>query len=113
MPTTATGPVQCEHLIRGSTWSGILSGVLVISSRRRHTRLVSDWSSDVCSSVFCLRSEKHKSEVQSLTNIVCRLLLENHRECVSIPVTNRRTISRSDGSCTITHFTLSAEFVID
>src|SRR5262249_56079764 len=33
-----------------------LDGVLVFffSSRRRHTRLVSDWSSDVCSSdLFC------------------------------------------------------------
>src|SRR5258706_14888992 len=37
-------------------------------SRRRHTRLVSDWSSDVCSS-------DHTSELQSLTNVVCRLLL--------------------------------------
>src|SRR5437016_6359597 len=26
------------------------------SSRRRHTRLVSDWSSDVCSSDLCLES---------------------------------------------------------
>src|SRR5258706_8643370 len=41
------------------------------SSRRRHTRLVSDWSSDVCSS----GSEEHTSELQSLTNLVCRLLL--------------------------------------
>src|SRR3989339_42360 len=29
------------------------------------------WSSDVCS-----RSEEHTSELQSLTNLVCRLLLE-------------------------------------
>src|SRR5438093_1826331 len=103
------------------------------SSRRRHTRLVSDWSSDVCSSDLpgsklvmsragefgneamienniCeqanklveqkgnaagnqpnggskerdqhhaelggFRSEEHTSELQSLTNLVCRLLLE-------------------------------------
>src|SRR5438046_7123317 len=98
------------------------------SSRRRHTRLVSDWSSDVCSSDLDLgearkprphdeplpvagkltrelleeprpdraraderhvapehvpelrRSEEHTSELQSLTNLVCRLLLEKkHR----------------------------------
>src|SRR5438046_8145500 len=75
------------------------------SSRRRHTRLVSDWSSDVCSSDLgrergrhrdlrarsgaartehdrllgdheLPRSEEHTSELQSLTNLVCRLLLE-------------------------------------
>src|SRR5258706_7130767 len=40
------------------------------SSRRRHTRLVSDWI-QTCA----LRSEEHTSELQSLTNLVCRLLL--------------------------------------
>src|SRR5438046_6285564 len=71
------------------------------SSRRRHTRLVSDWSSDVCSSdlnsvqtgtyggsphvnVRCVnsgvRSEEHTSELQSLTNLVCRLLLEKKKK---------------------------------
>src|SRR3954466_11858311 len=41
------------------------------SSRRRHTRLSCDWSSDVCSSD---RSEEHTSELQSHDNLVCRLL---------------------------------------
>src|SRR5438046_8295492 len=93
------------------------------SSRRRHTRLVSDWSSDVCSSdlgeqpnfsgswIFNKsgsgwlvkaranssgflpfkdiaaaknptnsRSEEHTSELQSLTNLVCRLLLEKKKK---------------------------------
>src|SRR5438093_9387792 len=71
------------------------------SSRRRHTRLVSDWSSDVCSSDLCVevsarvragyncsdsslvlgdRSEEHTSELQSLTNLVCRLLLEKKKK---------------------------------
>src|SRR5438093_9141059 len=105
------------------------------SSRRRHTRLVSDWSSDVCSSDLARgvglgpraqghrgirrsgdrdqaaarslrrararvgermsvthdevrriarlaeldRSEEHTSELQSLTNLVCRLLLEKKK----------------------------------
>src|SRR3989339_369621 len=35
------------------------------------------WSSDVCS-----RSEEHTSELQSLTNLVCRLLLEKQQEDV-------------------------------
>src|SRR5438046_3588174 len=74
------------------------------SSRRRHTRLVSDWSSDVCSSDLQAelrrtqaqrelslaqrrlvaeiqsRSEEHTSELQSLTNLVCRLLLEKKKD---------------------------------
>src|SRR5258706_16445132 len=49
-----------------------LHDALPISSRRRHTRLVSDWSSDVCSSDQIGRAT---SELQSLTNLVCRLLL--------------------------------------
>src|SRR5437016_6648152 len=78
------------------TWKG--STLFFFSSRRRHTRLVSDWSSDVCSSDLATkattgsasspppalrspsasasRSEEHTSELQSLTNLVCRLLLE-------------------------------------
>src|SRR3989339_19701 len=34
----------------------------------------SAWKKDVCS-----RSEEHTSELQSLTNIVCRLLLEKNK----------------------------------
>src|SRR2546421_7908906 len=66
-------------------------------SRRRHTRSDRDWSSDVCSSdrkstrlnsshdqisyaVFCLRSEEHTSELQSRSDLVCRLLLEKKKE---------------------------------
>src|SRR3989339_1345981 len=63
---------------------------IFFSSRRRHTRLVSDWSSDVCSSDLMIRHTRlvsdwssdvcssdleHTSELQSLTNLVCRLLL--------------------------------------
>src|ERR1039457_7372514 len=68
------------------------------SSRRRHTRLQGDWSSDVCSSdllllpfcfsqaarLFCCwpcnRSEEHTSELQSPCNLVCRLLLEKKKK---------------------------------
>src|SRR5260221_1144615 len=71
---------QAEDGIRDWSVTGVQTCALPIdrkstrlnSSRRRHTRLVSDWSSDVCSSD---RSEEHTSELQSLTNLVCRLLL--------------------------------------
>src|SRR3989454_10514194 len=48
-------------------------------SRRRHTRLQGDWSSDVCSSD---RSEEHTSELQSPCNLVCRLLLRSEERRV-------------------------------
>src|SRR2546421_2077023 len=38
-----------------------------------------DWSSDVCSS----RSEEHTSELQSRSDLVCRLLLEKERPIVN------------------------------
>src|SRR6266446_9348623 len=74
------------------------------SSRRRHTILQGDWSSDVCSSDLgsrcrrgsnssrsrrrsCCRSdtarersEEHTSELQSPCNLVCRLLLEKKKK---------------------------------
>src|ERR1039458_10334850 len=52
-------------------------------SRRRHTRCLSDWSSDVCSSDLT-------SELQSLRHLVCRLLLavfETHRVVGLTPAT--------------------------
>src|SRR2546430_5669027 len=72
------------------------------SSRRRHTRFDCDWSSDVCSSdlerfskalrsevvhrkandrklLRKERSEEHTSELQSQSNLVCRLLLEKKK----------------------------------
>src|SRR5437763_12346908 len=71
------------------------------SSRRRHTRYIGDWSSDVCSSDLVLalrcgpchrrsrdvaeyhpgsRSEEHTSELQSPMYLVCRLLLEKKKQ---------------------------------
>src|ERR1019366_7396367 len=38
------------------------------------------WRTDVCS-----RSEEHTSELQSLTNLVCRLLLENKHPVIDQP----------------------------
>src|SRR5256885_11989620 len=82
------------------------------SSRRRHTRLQGDWSSDVCSSdlhvkareqlahvaqvqlelqlaasrvfgpLLLDRSEEHTSELQSPCNLVCRLLLEKKKQSI-------------------------------
>src|SRR3989339_1901061 len=61
---------QAEDGIRDWSVTGVQTCALPII---RHTRLVSDWSSDVCSS-------DHTSELQSLTNLVCRLLLETKEQ---------------------------------
>src|SRR5260221_5943488 len=68
------------------------------SSRRRHTRSLCDWSSDVCDrkstrlnsshtvisyAVFCLRSEEHTSELQSHSDLICRLLLDINKSCLT------------------------------
>src|SRR5260221_1626019 len=64
------------------------------SSRRRHTRSLCDWSSGrvdrkstrlnsshtvISYAVFCLRSEEHTSELQSHSDLVCRLLLDKKK----------------------------------
>src|SRR2546430_8401564 len=84
--------------------------IFFFSSRRRHTIFDCDWSSDVCSSDLVarphpalagpdlhrrrhrhrlgdLRSEEHTSELQSQSNLVCRLLLEKKKK------KDRQTIS--------------------
>src|SRR2546421_6255224 len=42
-----------------------------------------DWSSDVCSSD---RSEEHTSELQSRSDLVCRLLLETKDQTCALPI---------------------------
>src|SRR2546421_8079100 len=52
-----------------------------------------DWSSDVCSSD---RSEEHTSELQSRSDLVCRLLLEKKKTNMLTPDTIRTRIPTSD-----------------
>src|SRR2546430_3885710 len=81
------------------------------SSRRRHTRFDCDWSSDVCSSDLqpgrqsaqrsntamlstwaVWRSEEHTSELQSQSNLVCRLLLEKKKNFSDYLAAVRQTV---------------------
>src|SRR5258706_8612232 len=48
--------LQAEDGIRDWSVTGLQTCAFFFSSRRRHTRLVSDWSSDVCSSDLALLS---------------------------------------------------------
>src|SRR2546430_8909181 len=95
------------------------------SSRRRHTRFDCDWSSDVCSSDLLLRhgreelldarplgppvsvaeldqrrSEEHTSELQSQSNLVCRLLLEKKKKTQGFPSSIHQTCARRQAICT-------------
>src|SRR5258706_12193858 len=75
--------------MRNCAASGVQLFAFLFSSRRRHTRLVSDWNSDVCSSdLKQKRSEEHPSELQSLTNLVCRLLLGSEEHTSEIQSLN-------------------------
>src|ERR1019366_5073031 len=59
----------------------------------------SAWSSDVCS-----RSEEHTSELQSLTNLVCRLLLETKHQVRAIAHPVGHTIGlRQFARCVVLH----------
>src|SRR5260221_4686345 len=110
------------------------------SSRRRHTRSLCDWSSDVCSSdlgqcgecscrriprndpagnppeahhligetssrdqTVYARSEEHTSELQSHSDLVCRLLLEKKKIVAkNFPdVTDARARMRESAQCVL------------
>src|SRR5258706_9407604 len=47
-------------------------GFFFFSSRRRHTRLVSDWSSDVCSSDLTVKSVTEKPQLVALAGTMTR-----------------------------------------
>src|SRR5256885_3592748 len=97
------------------------------SSRRRHTRLQGDWSSDVCSSDLhhgavpaqdhpCRgprqphrdRSEEHTSELQSPCNLVCRLLLEKKKNIPNTHIDFTESSAFTDITCsaalTLSHY---------
>src|SRR5438034_8164882 len=94
-----------------------------LSSRRRHTISLCDWSSDVCSSdlrtksptflsggcakkasrwsgprtAMMARSEEHTSELQSHSDLVCRLLLEKKKRPDDADEVLVRVLRRGEG----------------
>src|SRR5260221_9553079 len=97
---------QAEDGIRDHCVTGVQTCSFFFSSRRRHTRSLCDWSSDVCSSHLkassipdrhhpppaaysgsslagneeALNRGEHTSELQSHSDLVCRLLLEKKKK---------------------------------
>src|SRR5256885_13051262 len=58
MLCTESGVMMCQMTVGRSGWI-----VFFFSSRRRHTRLQGDWSSDVCSSDLCSEATGGANEV--------------------------------------------------
>src|SRR5258706_10058477 len=64
-----------------SSASGTVTpGITVAQTLRRNNRMTMITSTIVKPSVNSTRSEEHTSELQSLTNLVCRLLLEKKKK---------------------------------
>src|SRR5260221_2246680 len=59
--------------ICAASWRAAM--VTVVATDRKSTRLNSSHTV-ISYAVFCLRSEEHTSELQSHSDLVCRLLLE-------------------------------------
>src|SRR2546421_1399735 len=79
-PYTTLFRSQAEDGIRYLIVTGVQTCALPISSRRdrKSTRLNSSHD-QISYAVFCLRSEEHTSELQSRSDLVCRLLLEKKK----------------------------------
>src|SRR2546421_4906636 len=64
---------QAEDGIRDLIVTGVQTCALPISTRLNSSH------DQISYAVFCLRSEEHTSELQSRSDLVCRLLLEKKR----------------------------------
>src|SRR5690242_4299295 len=72
------------------------------SSRRRHTRLTCDWSSDVCSSdlAACLRCCRRAPIVSPISSTTVGLPRWHSRSAaIDLPVTGKRRRKRSASNC--------------
>src|SRR3989440_271718 len=75
-PYTTLFRSQAEDGIRDLIVTGVQTCALPID--RKSTRLNSSHD-QISYAVFCLRSEEHTSELQSRSDLVCRLLLEKKK----------------------------------
>src|SRR5688572_32535015 len=78
---------QAEDGIRDLTVTGVQTCALPISTASRSIRRTTSWSnpttrsgSPIRRSASSARSEEHTSELQSQSNLVCRLLLEKKKK---------------------------------
>src|SRR2546427_1420888 len=57
-------------------------GILLAEKRDRKSTRLNSSHSQISYAVFCLKSKEHTSELQSQSNLVCRLLLEKKKKNV-------------------------------
>src|SRR5260221_1535628 len=80
---------QAEDGIRDHCVTGGQTCALPISSRRRHKSTRLNSSHTVISyAVFCLRSQEHTSELQSHSDLLCRLPLDINNQTTSYVCTS-------------------------
>src|SRR2546421_1164889 len=80
---------QAEDGIRDLIVTGVQTCALPIS------RLNSSHD-QISYAVFCLRSEEHTSELQSRSDLVCRLLLDRKTDTRPTAITNAQYTTSSD-----------------
>src|SRR2546421_2008604 len=80
-PYTTLFRSQAEDGIRDLIVTGVQTCALPID--RKSTRLNSSHD-QISYAVFCLRSEEHTSELQSRSDLVCRLLLEKKNKHIIV-----------------------------
>src|SRR2546426_2700849 len=85
---------QAEDGIRDYKVTGVQTCALPISSRRRHTRLQGDWSSDVCSSDL-----RKSTRLNSSHLVICRLLLRSEERRVGKECRSRSEERRVGKEC--------------
>src|SRR5258705_7476696 len=62
--------MHAEEGIRRASVTGVQTCAFLFSSRRRHTRCLSDWSSDVCSSDLPVRAERDRDAHLAVDHVV-------------------------------------------
>src|SRR5437016_9562190 len=86
--TYSASPTLADGKIFITNEDGVTS---VIKAGMEFEVLAENNMNDYCLSTIAVRSEEHTSELQSLTNLVCRLLLEKKKDKITRPYPEQQT----------------------
>src|SRR5437016_11121686 len=88
-PTSSVGTIELDGILNGSTRNERSRNTIRITGKK-----LTEYSTHhgcLASAGRERRSEEHTSELQSLTNLVCRLLLEKKKKKNNKKITNIKT----------------------